>query len=249
MSQPHERIILALDVGTEREALELVALLKPYVGFFKVGLELLNAAGVEVVRRIADVGGRVFLDGKFMDIPATVAGASRAVTRLAIRMFNVHCMGGRAMMTAAAGAAAEEAARLAVERPLLLGVTVLTSLDEKTLRTELKVSLSVEEHVTHLAQLAVEAGLDGVIASPHELLALRTALPDQMLIVTPGVRPVWAAAHDQKRITTPSEAIRLGASYVVIGRPITQPPREIGSPVDAVRRIADEIASAASLGG
>lgn len=236
-----ERIIVALDVATEKEAVDLVIKLREHVGLFKVGLELLNSVGISIVRQIIDLGGQVFLDGKFKDIPNTVAGASRAVTRLGVKMFNVHAMGGLEMMKLALGAAKEEANRLGERQPLVLGVTILTSIDQKTMNQELRVLGDVETQVVHLAKLAEKAGLDGVIASPREIDAIRKNVSKQMLIITPGVRPKWATAQDQRRITTPSEAILKGASYLVIGRPITKAPPEIGTPVDATNRIAEEI--------
>jgi len=239
-----DRIIVALDVPTEGQALELVNELLEHVGLFKVGLELLNSVGISIVEKIVERGGVVFLDGKFNDIPNTVAGASRAMARLGVRMFNVHTMGGLSMMRCAVKAAEEESVRLRIERPLILGVTVLTSIDRKALNEELRVPGNVEDHVTHLAALADEAGLDGVIASPHEIDAILRDVRRTMLVVTPGVRPSWAVAHDQKRIMTPSEAILKGASYLVIGRPILRPPAEIGTSVEAAKLVQEEIATA-----
>ncbi|MCL0070527.1 orotidine-5'-phosphate decarboxylase [Dehalococcoidia bacterium] len=244
LDSTHERIIVALDVPTELEALELVRTLKGHVGLFKIGLELLTWEGVGIVQKVAELGGKVFYDGKFNDIPNTVAGASRGVTRLAVRMFNVHAMGGVEMMKLALEAATEEARKLQVERPLVLGVTILTSIDQATMKEQLQIPGDIESQVVHLTKLAEKAGLDGVIASPQEIIAIRSHASRQILIVTPGVRPSWAATQDQKRIMTPGEAIKNGASYVVIGRPITKPPAQIGTPVDAARRVAEEIAAA-----
>ena len=243
-SVARERIILPLDVATEEEALSLVLQLREYVGLFKIGLELLNSVGIGMVQKVRDLGAAVFLDGKFNDIPNTVAGASRAATRLAVKMFNVHTMGGTDMMRAALEAAESEASVRGSTRPLILGVTVLTSIDQETLTRELRIPGDIEAQVVHLARLADEAGLDGVIASPNEIEAIRKSVPREMLVVTPGVRPDWAGAQDQKRIMTPYEAILRGASYLVVGRPITAPPPEIGSPVDAAKRIEQEIAAA-----
>jgi len=244
MQLPQQRIILALDVGSGEEALKLVHMLRGSVGFFKVGLELLNSASITIVQEITKLGGKVFLDGKFHDIPNTVAGASRAVTRSGVSMFNVHTMGGMEMMKFAAIAAEEESSKLEIERPAILGVTILTSVDQDILNQQLGITGDMEAQVVHLAELAEEAGLDGVIASPHEIEAIRKHVSKQMLVVTPGVRPTWAAAQDQKRIMTPGEAILRGASYLVIGRPITKPPAEIGTPVDAAKQVAEEIATA-----
>ena len=159
-------------------------------------------------------------------------------------MFNVHTMGGMEMMKFAAIAAEEESSKLEIERPAILGVTILTSVDQDILNQQLGITGDMEAQVVHLAELAEEAGLDGVIASPHEIEAIRKHVSKQMLVVTPGVRPTWAAAQDQKRIMTPGEAILRGASYLVIGRPITKPPAEIGTPVDAAKQVAEEIATA-----
>ena len=242
-----QRIIVPLDVATEREAIDLVLQLRDYVGLFKIGLELINSVGISIVQRIAELGGKVFYDGKFNDIPNTVAGASRGVTRLAVSIFNVHIIGGVEMMKAAVKAAEEEASMLQTERPLVLGVTMLTSIDQAIMNQQLRIPGDIETQVAHLAKLAEQAGLDGVIASPREIEAIRKNTSRPMIIVTPGIRPNWATTQDQKRIMTPSEAILKGASYLVIGRPITKPPTEIGTPVDAAKRITEEITMA--MGG
>ena len=217
-----DRIILALDVSSEGEAVDLVKELRDCVGAFKVGLELFNSAGPRIFESLRGAGAdRIFYDGKFHDIPNTVAGASRAAVRMGIWMLNVHAAGGSAMMRAAADAADDEAHRLGVKAPLILGVTVLTSISQEMLHDELSVPVLMENQVTHLAQLSQNSGLDGVIASPREILPVKAACGPQFLVVTPGVRPAWAAANDQKRVTTPSEAVRDGADYLVIGRAIT----------------------------
>lgn len=259
-----QRIIVALDVPSLKEAAPLVEQLNPYVDCFKVGLELLTAVGApRAVNFVHALGGRVFLDGKFMDIPNTVAGAVRAATRMGVEMFNIHCLGGSEMMKAAREVAGKEAlsganSGLINSRPTILGVTILTSLSyndlvELGIETRLNIADPQELKdkseqimqltVCHLARLAEERGLDGVIASPHEVEAIRKYCEPEFMVVTPGVRPKWAVAHDQKRVMTPAEAIRAGADMLVIGRPITEPPEEIGSPVDAVQRILGEIAS------
>jgi orotidine-5'-phosphate decarboxylase len=253
-----DRIIVALDVDSLEKAGLLVESLAPHVGCFKVGLELLTAVGApKVVGFVHSFGGEVFFDGKFKDIPNTVAGVSKAVARMGVRMFNVHCFGGSAMMKAAKSAVEEVCG--SEKRPLILGVTLLTSLDYNDL-VEMGIydELNIADHeekkrieqngierlaVRHLAYLAQECGLDGVIASPKEIAAIRNYCQPELLVVTPGVRPEWAATGDQKRIMTPGEAIKAGADYLVIGRPITKPPVEIGSPVDAAKRIAEEITS------
>ncbi|WP_129630472.1 orotidine-5'-phosphate decarboxylase [Candidatus Oscillochloris fontis] len=237
---PHERILVALDVADLASALALVEQLRGQVGGFKVGMELCTAVGVpQVVHAVAAQGGAVFLDLKFCDIPNTVAGAVRSACALgpAVRMLTLHCHGGAAMLRAAA-----EAARAAgPQRPLLLGVTIMTSLDAPALRDELGVAGSLAEHVVHLAQMAQACGLDGVVASPHEIAAIRAACGPDLLIVTPGVRPVWASSGDQRRVMTPAEAVAAGSDYLVIGRPITAAPAEVGGPYEAAIRIAAEL--------
>ncbi len=237
---PHERILAALDVPDITSALSLVAQLRRHVGGFKVGLELCTAVGApQVVHAVAAAGGAVFLDLKLSDIPNTVAGAVRSACALgpAVRMLTLHCHGGAAMLRAAS-----ESARAAGEqRPLLLGVTVMTSMDEATLREDLEVSVTLADHVVHLARMAQACGLDGVVASPHEVAAIRAACGRELLIVTPGVRPVWASSGDQRRVMTPAEALRVGSDYLVIGRPLTAPPAEVGGPAEAAVRIAAEV--------
>ena len=216
------KIILALDVSTEGDAVEMVKELKDHVGAFKVGLELFNSTGPKIFELLRSAGAdRIFYDGKFHDIPNTVAGAARAAARMQVWMFNVHAPGGSAMMRTASDAAAEEADRLGIERPLILGVTVLTSISQEVLNHELSVLTLVENQVTHLAELAQASGLDGVVASPHEIAQIKSACGPGFLVVTPGVRPAWAAANDQARIMTPSAAVQAGADYLVIGRAIT----------------------------
>lgn len=250
-----DRIIVALDVDNLDEASSLVKTLSPYVGCFKVGLELITSVGApHVVKSIQALGGQVFFDGKFKDIPNTVAKASAAVTRLGVKMFNVHCSGGVPMMLAAHDAAEAEwieAEKLKVFRgqepfqtnfPLLLGVTVLTSLEEN--ESHLIYGFSSKAKVLQFARDAKLAGLEGIICSPQELELLgKQKELGNFLKVTPGIRPTWAATGDQKRFTTPSQALEAGADYVVIGRPITNPPAKIGSPVDAVKEIIGEISS------
>lgn len=272
--EPKDRIIVALDVNDLNEAESLIGYLTQHVGCFKVGLELLmSGAPFRTVNAVHGWGGQIFLDGKFMDIPNTVAGAVRAVTRLGIHMLNVHCLGGPAMMKAAVEAAQEASQSVRKPRPLVLGVTILTSLDYDDLlelgllRKEdlskleqgigeeddegdlVNMQLEIAERrqltnlAARLAACAQRCGLDGVIASPLEIAAIRARCGPDFTIVTPGVRPTWAPAQDQKRVMTPSEAIKAGANYLVIGRPITKPPKEIGSPKDAAMRISEEIAS------
>lgn len=215
------KIILPLDVDTPERATDLVKLLKDDVGAFKVGLELVNSAGLGIFEQIKQAGaGKIFYDCKFHDIPNTVAGASRGATRLGVWMFNVHCAGGFAMMKVAKDAAREESAKLNIPCPVVIGITVLTSIDQAVLNDEIRTPGSVADQVVHYARLAQEAGLDGVVSSPHEIELIRAACGPDFLVVTPGVRPAGADIGDQKRVMTPSEAVNKGADYLVIGRPI-----------------------------
>jgi len=243
LAQAKEKIIVALDVPTADEALALVDMLKDHVGYFKVGLEFLTSAGIDIVRKIKEIGGKVFYDGKFHDIPNTTAGACRAAVRLNVDMFTIHTTGGLEMMKWAADATRTEAQKLGVKAPLILGVTVLTSINQNTLKNELSVSTKMQEHVLNLARLARQAGFGGIVSSPQEIEILKKNLPD-IKIVTPGIRPRWSASQDQKRVMTPADAISKGAYALVIGRAITKPPAEIGDPVTATNMITSEIAAA-----
>lgn len=235
-----DKIIVALDVDTEKDAQELVRKLKDDVGAFKVGLELFNSTGPGIFQTLRQAGaGRIFYDCKFHDIPNTVAGASRAAAKMGVWMFNVHTTGGSAMMKAAVDAAKSTAEQAGLEPPLLIGVTILTSIDETILREELRVSSDVRSQVVDLALLAKNSGMDGVVASPHEIGAIREACGKDFVIITPGVRPAGADIGDQKRVMTPGMAVSSGADYVVIGRPITK----ADDPVAAAKAIAKEIAA------
>ena len=194
--------------------------LKDVVGMFKVGHQLFTAYGPDIVRRITALGCKVFLDLKYHDIPATVGKASREAVKLGVSLFNVHALGGLEMMKAAADAVADSATKAGVSPPVVLAVTVLTSMDEQGLRGELKIGRSVPRFVAHLAKMAARSGLDGVVASPQEISVLRRAIRGPFVVLTPGVRPDWAAKDDQRRIMTPGEAISAGADYIVIGRPV-----------------------------
>ena len=236
-----KKIIVALDVDTSEKAVDLVRQLKDDVGAFKVGLELVNSAGFDVFDRIRTAGAKkIFYDCKFLDIPNTVAGASRAVASKGLWMFNVHCSGGAAMMKAARDAAVQSAEQLNVDPPKVIGVTLLTSIDQAQLNCELGVDRSVADHVTRMARLAKDAGLDGVVASPHEIELVRAACGKGFLIVTPGVRPPGSEAGDQKRVMTPKQAVEKGADYLVIGRPITK----AADPAEAARQMGRAVEAA-----
>ena len=226
---PKDRLIVALDVDNKERAQVLVDELGPHVGMFKVGKELFTAEGPQIVRSIVEGGGKVFLDLKFHDIPNTVAKAVGAAAQLGAFFVTLHITGGRAMLEAAASA-------LPAEGTQLLGVTVLTSQTDASLM-ETGMRGTVVETVRQLARLAHESGIDGVVCSPHEIALIRETAGDDMVIVTPGIRPKGAAKGDQARVTTPGEALRLGCDYIVVGRPIT----EAASPSDAAKAIVDEL--------
>ena len=216
-----DRVLVALDVERLEDAARLLDTLAGTVTGCKIGTQLFTAAGPAAVEMARKRGFRVFLDLKFHDIPNTVAGAVREATRLGVFMLNVHASGGVAMMRAGATAAADCAHALGVPRPLCIGVTVLTSLDRHALDREVGVGATVEGHVLHLAACAREAGLDGCVASPREIRALRVAMGDRFVIVTPGIRPATGqSADDQVRIATPAAAVSAGSDYIVVGRPI-----------------------------
>ena len=216
-----DRLIVALDVSSIDEAKEIVKDLREDVGMFKMGLELFASAGLSLFEMMREEGINVFFDGKFHDIPNTVAQASRNITRQGVAMFNVHATGGSAMLKAAADACKETATANNAHKPLLIAVTVLTSIGADVLKEELQVGEEVMDYVTRLALLTKNSGLDGVVASAKEAKAIRVACGEEFVIVTPGIRPQWAATDDQKRIVTPAQAIKDGADYLVIGRPIT----------------------------
>jgi orotidine-5'-phosphate decarboxylase len=232
------KLIVALDVETAAEARELFARLRDHAGMFKVGSQLFTAAGPEIVREIVAAGGRVFLDLKFHDIPNTVAAAAREAVRLGVSIFNVHAFGGREMMRRAAEAATETAEREGLARPSIIAVTVLTSFDAVTLG-DIGIPFMPEAQASLLARLAATCGLDGVVASAHEIKQVRSVIMREgFLVVTPGVRQRAIANDDQKRVMSPAEAVRAGADYVVMGRTILNAP----DPVAAAREVAEEIA-------
>lgn len=225
------RIVVALDYANAQDALKFVAQLDPSLCRIKIGKELFTAAGPHLVEHIAAQGFGIFLDLKFHDIPTTVAKASEAASRLGVWMLNVHASGGSAMM---------EAAREGVERsgqkPILIAVTVLTSMNQQMLN-EIGVDGSVADQVLNLATLTQKSGLDGVVCSAQEAPILRKALGDKFCLVTPGIRPADAALDDQSRVVTPTQALALGSSYLVIGRPITQSK----NPLASLQKIHQEI--------
>ena len=234
--KPEERLIVALDVDTKEKALALVEQLKGSVKIFKIGSELFTSCGPEIVAAVRSKGCGLFLDLKFHDIPNTVAKAVTAATRLGVSIINVHALGGYDMMKKCAKAVEKEAKALKITKPKLIAVTILTSTDENSLK-KIGIDDNMEKQVLKLAKLAKDASLDGVVASPSEVKLIRRELGQEFIIVTPGVRPEWAAANDQKRIATPKEAILNGATYIVVGRPIVEAP----DPLEAAKRISEEM--------
>jgi orotidine-5'-phosphate decarboxylase len=234
------QVFVALDTADLASALAQARAMRGAVGGIKLGLEFFAGNGPEGVRAVIAAGAPVFLDLKLHDIPNTVAGAVRTLTPLAPFILSVHAAGGEAMMRAALAAAEEAAAKAGCARPRLIAVTVLTSLSDDDLAA-VGQQRPVGDQVRRLAALTRRCGLDGVVCSPHEIATLKADCGPDFALVVPGIRPDWAAAGDQKRIMTPGEAARLGADYLVIGRPITAAP----DPAIAARRIAEEIAAAA----
>ena len=221
MTSAKDKLIVALDVDTADRALALFEELRDVVGMFKIGSQLFTAAGPHIVRDIVSKGGKIFLDLKFHDIPNTVAAAGVEATRLGVSIFNVHASGGLAMMKRTADAVTETAAREGIEGPKVIAVTLLTSMDDAALG-EIGIDTAAKQLVTHSARAAADSGLAGVVASPQEIELIRAVVPQaNFLIVTPGIRSATDAADDQRRTMTPAEAVRSGADYLVVGRPIT----------------------------
>jgi len=238
--RPQDRLIFALDIGRGgmEEVLSWVESLQGHVGLFKVGKEAFTIYGPALIAQIHERGARVFLDLKYHDIPNTVARAAEGAVGLGVAMFNVHAAGGRSMMAAAAVAANEAAARLRAPAPVLIAVTVLTSLGDEDLR-EIGINMTTMDAVLNFARMAQDAGLAGVVASPREIEAIRKACGEDFVIVTPGIRGSGAVAgDDQKRTLSPEEAILAGADYLVVGRPI----RMAANPASEADRIVEAIA-------
>jgi orotidine-5'-phosphate decarboxylase len=230
MTKAADKIIVALDVATKKEALVLVDQLNGQISFFKIGLQLYTAEGPEIVRAVLSTGAKVWLDLKLHDIPNTVARAVESASHLGVHMLTIHLSGGGEMIRAATGARTNDI--------MILGVTVLTSATEQTLH-EIGIADKIEDQVLRLAKLGVEAGIDGIVASPHEIKMLRAELGDKINIAVQGIRPTWAEPDDQKRFMTPRQALEAGADYIGIGRPITTHHK----PREAVAKILDELAT------
>ena len=235
-----DRLIVALDTDDGEEIDWLSGTLIDIVRWFKMGFQAFSAFGMEAFPWFKQNGHKVFVDLKFHDIPNTVARDVGMMTKHGANMINMHASGGLMMMKAAKASADEVSAERDILPPILLGVTILTSIEEVSFRLSFASARTLSEQVVYLAQLAQEAGLDGVVASPLEIESIRKACGDDFVIVTPGIRPAWASAGDQRRITTPAEAIRRGADYIVVGRPII----EAEDPLEAAEMILDEMKGA-----
>lgn len=233
-----DRIIVPLDVPSVQDAIAIVERL-PQVTFWKVGLELFVSTGPELLRTLKNQQKRIFLDLKFHDIPNTMAGATRQAAAYGVDLITVHATAGRSALKAASQAAVEGSQTAGCPPPQLIAVTLLTSLSSRDLAFDLKIPLELPEYALQMALLAKETGLNGAVCSPQEVAQLRQVCGDDFLLVCPGVRPSWAEAGDQRRSMTPSEAIKAGADYLVIGRPITAAP----DPVVAWGRICEELAA------
>ena len=238
MSQndPKEKIIFALDVEHFREAQKWVSLLKDRVGIFKVGKQLFTHSGPKVIDMIRQKGQNVFLDLKYHDIPNTVAKAGEEATKLNVTMFNLHALGGFEMMKKTVEASRAVAKTLGIPKPIILAVTILTSMDQDSMK-EVGIQGPVQEEVGRLALLSMKAGIDGVVASPQEINVIRQRCGEKFIIVTPGIRSPTEKKDDQKRTMSPKEAVAAGANYLVIGRPI----KEAKDPIEAVQRIIEDI--------
>lgn len=237
--EARERLIFALDVDDFSAAENWVKKLHKKVGLFKVGKQLFTRCGPDVVKMVQDRGGEVFLDLKYHDIPNTVAKAAVEACKLGVKIFNVHALGGAEMMRKTVEEVDSYCTAAGIDRPMMLAVTILTSSTEENLR-EVGIDHPVAEMVPRLAKLAKAAGFDGVVASPKEVTLIRAACGDDFAIVTPGVRPTFAALDDQKRVTTPTDAIAAGATALVIGRPISA----ASDPLEAAGKILVEIENA-----
>ncbi|MFC1644329.1 orotidine-5'-phosphate decarboxylase [Candidatus Omnitrophota bacterium] len=234
--EARERLIVALDVDDVQRALEMIDILSPEVEAFKVGIAPFTDFGHCVLDKLQFAGKRVFLDLKFHDIPNTAAAAARAAAKKGVFMMNFHCLGGRRMLEAGVRGAMEGSSSEGRKPPILLGVTILTSMSEEDMKA-IGIAGDLQSKVLELAQVARDAGMDGVVASAKEARAIKEKIGNDFLIVTPGIRPEWAASQDQKRVLTPRQAISEGADYIVVGRPIIQ----ADDPLQAARRIIEEL--------
>ena len=238
-----DRIVLALDVDTLEEVEQIVKELKDYVGFFKVGLQLIASTGFDSIDIIKNNGGKVFLDSKFHDIPNTVAKASVNLLRKGVDFFNLHIQGGSKMISSTVKLTREYAKKNNLEQPTILGVTLLSSFGQKTLTEELNVNLNIDDYVANLTQIAINSGINGIVASSIEAKEIRKNLNDDFIIMCPAIRPTWSCVNDQIRVLTPKAAINYGVDYLIVGRPIICAENRIA----AANLIIDEIEEACSV--
>jgi orotidine-5'-phosphate decarboxylase len=235
-----EKLIIALDVSDAQKALEIVEMLGDYADIFKVGFELFVSSGPKIVDDIHKKGKRVFLDLKFHDIPNTVSKAAVAASRLGVYMFNLHASGGIDMMKRCRDTVSDVCLKEGLAKPKVIGVTVLTSIGGDILKKEMGIQHGIKTHVRHLASLAHEAGLDGVVASPQEITMIKEHCGKDFLVVTPGIRTSWTPPDDQMRTATPKDALKSGADYIVMGRGILKQE----DPVRALELISLEMLTA-----
>jgi len=235
-----DRIVLALDVDDLDEAEKLVVELKDYVGYFKIGLQLFTSYGLSAIKMIRDNGGKVYCDLKFHDIPNTVSHACSNLIKHNINFFNVHLQGGSKMVTQVVKTAKETSKKLGIDPPTILGISLLSSFGQRTLTEELCVEKNIEAYSMQLTKIAKDSGLDGIVAGASEAKKIRQEFGEDFIILCPATRPTWSAVNDQVRVDTPTEAIRAGVDYLVIGRPIT----DADDKVAAAKLIIDEINSA-----
>lgn len=235
-----DRIVLSLEVPDLKQAENLVKQLKDYVGIFKIGVHLFIAEGPKIFEMIQNEGAKVYYDGKFNDIPNTVAKAGASLTRRGIRIFSLHISGGSKMLKACVEACHKESELLNIDPPTIVGITILTSIGQKTLATELGIPGITQDHCVRLTKIAQKSGLDGVVVGGCDLKFIRKNCGDDIIIVTTGIRPAWANINDQRRVLTPKEAIEAGADYLIVGRPVTQ----ASEPLSAIKLIIDEIEEA-----
>lgn len=235
-----DRIILALDTDSLEEVERLVKTLKDYVGIFKVGPQLFTSCAYEAIDLIKKEGAEVYFDGKFHDIPSTVAKAGSNLIKRGVTSFSAHLAGGSKMLTTLVKVAKETAKKYDMPDPTILGVTLLSSFGQRTLTEELNVKMNIDEYVSHLTSLAKESRIDGVIASASEARKIRKEISDDFIILCPAIRPTWSVVNDQIRVVTPADAIKSGVDYMVVGRPITA----AEDPISAVNLIIDEIEEA-----
>ncbi len=238
-----DRIVLALDVDTLEEVEQIVKELKDYVGFFKVGLQLIASTGFDSIDIIKNNGGKVFFDSKFHDIPNTVAKASVNLLRKGVDFFNLHIQGGSKMISSTVKLTREYAKKNNLEQPTILGVTLLSSFGQKTLTEELNVNLNIDDYVANLTKIAINSGINGIVASSIEAKEIRKNLNDDFIIMCPAIRPTWSCVNDQIRVLTPKAAINYGVDYLIVGRPIICAENRIA----AANLIIDEIEEACSV--